>query len=147
MKFHFTHNGLQQRAEFYKRQLSLIERAMAALESGGAMVCEVHRQQNAPEQIPIMVEDFDPGMAQDASRRLWDIHNAGKGGCPRAELFIRIGDIRIAVDPIDAGKAFTLDSRIAEFPKQMVFEKGEKLPSSWYADSPTTKPRLADALI
>jgi hypothetical protein len=136
MNYEKTLNGLRQRALFHAHQLRLIQAAQATLSGDSqGFVYEAHIQQNMPDRTAIMAGNMDLGEAVARARRLWKECNGN--GNPQVEVFIHVDEIRIAIDPIDLGDGFGLDKRIADFPKQMVFADGEKMPSAWYASGPT----------
>src|SRR3989344_785629 len=89
-----------------KRQAELerIHTAKKALETGKGLVYEVHFQTYWPDHYSIMAEGevFHATLAK--AKELWRNYNGkskrpGSGG---AEVFVRIGGLRIAIMPEDA---------------------------------------------
>jgi hypothetical protein len=137
--------ALTKRFEHHSHELRLIQTARAILwqHKEAPLTFEVYIQQNGPGRMPIRVDRQNLAEATQEADRLWAAHNPTTVGHPQYELFVRVGDVRIAVDPADlVDLGFTLEGRIADFPKKMVFGPGEELPA-WYTGKPTPEPEVA----
>ncbi len=112
---------------------------------------EVHVQEDGPGIVPIMVLGDDLSVACHKARRLDAEYN---GRSSSLEVFIRCGEIRIAMCPSDVydwlpegdrGFTFTLDPRILTLAGPKVFKVGAVMPSVWYAKSPTPEREAVSA--
>ncbi len=134
MNYKNTLTKLNQRILFHQHELSLVRAAKAALESEVGFIYEVYIQANAPRHYLVIAQGGHLTNTIEEAGRLWKERN--KDCQPYPELFIRVGEIRIAIDPVDAGPGFTLDSCISDYPKKMVFDTDED-PGCYYAHKTT----------
>ena len=145
--FPFTIQCIRERIVFYKTQQDKLSEALASFGSRKDLIFEVHAQESSPSNRSVMVEDSNLAKALVRARVLEQAHNP-RGNHRRLELFVRFGDIRIAIREEDANKMaleagslerFHLDSRTVE--SDGVFRKGDALPSAWYSRVPTPDPK------
>lgn len=123
-------------------------------------VYEAYIQATAPNQRPIMAEGVDLVTVCSNAQRLDLEYNKRAGR--HIELFVRKGELRVAILPDDARLMlpeddrreflFCLDSRILDAkPRNLVFRVGgvagdaNVFPSAWYAGNPT--PERESALV
>ncbi len=117
------------------------------------IVYEVHIQSHHPQCRSIMAEGSD---LLDVCRRAVRLNRDYNNGRARAdlELFVRCGDVIVAILPEDAVGllpedcrtefSFHLDGRLAGVSSNLlVFKIGEDLPSAHYAKTPTSEPEPA----
>ena len=136
---------LRERLAHHESAVALLQTACQHLSTFcPSPVYEIHIQKDAPHRTSIMVLGHDLGAACHKARRL-DIEYNDRPGSS-LELFIRCGEIRMAIHPSDAYDllpegcrefTFTLDTRILASFGPMVFKVGAEMPSAWYATSPT----------
>lgn len=139
MKKQLTHTAamLKAQAASFQYQLDIIKTAQAALALNHAVrspVFEAHIQADWVGCRSVMAEGRGAGEAARKARRLFEAKNGCKGKC--VEVFIRVGNVRIAVHPHDLGKGFSLDDRVLKAPRT-AFTLEENLPSGLYLSSPT----------
>ncbi len=143
-----TLKALEKRREKFEENIAKIKKGEQLLAHDEHIIFEAHMQAMAPNQVSIMAEGdsiYEACQKAAARNNEWNRHVRR-----RVEVFARIGDFRIAIDPKDAAKAvseeigeeilassFFLDERVTKFPSPMVFEAGDKIPSWWYTTKPT----------
>lgn len=138
---------MTKRLQYHEAQISAIRAVISQLQSHPRVVYEIHIQQDMPNQRSIMVSGVNlPALCHTARR--FDAAYNNRRERP-FELFVRCGELRVAIDPVDAmsllpsgnhGFTFSLDGRISKFPAPMVFRVGQEMPSAWYATVPTPEP-------
>lgn len=132
-----TRTKLTQLRLHLQHQLALVNAAAAGLHPDNDILFQVHIQENAPDRRSIMAEGRHLATVMERAERLWKEYHPTATGRPRMELFIRLGDILVAVDKEDAGADFFFDSRIGNYPDPIVFGREDVLPSGWYLTTPT----------
>ena len=142
----------------HEEQLALIrqfESALAQMQTSGVvpvwMTFEVHFQCSMPDHHAIMTVGNSISDAYERAVALWRKNNAQSDhpGHGYAEVFVRINDSLLAVQPVDAafiasgesGKTFLpeqfgIDRRLIEEVGTMVWNTDDQLPG-WHAENPT----------
>jgi hypothetical protein len=133
--------------QHHESQLAALRTVMSSLQSRPRCIYEIHIQAQGPKQRPIMVSGGDLLALCHMARRFDLAYNNRHSAS--FELFVRCGELRVAMDPGDAmgellgrneGFTFSLDKRISTFPAPVIFRVGQEMPSAHYATVPTPEP-------